>query len=83
MPITQNLYILLFNFYFFSLVGMVIFGGKNQQNSKIFSQNESIPQNYYLLNFNDLISSYITLLSLMVVNNWMVIVDLYVLLMGN
>lgn len=82
-PISQNIFILFFNFYVFALVGMIIFGGKNRKGAAVFVDNMDIPYNYHLLNFNDLLSSYVTLFSLMVVNNWMVLVDLYVLLMDN
>ena len=42
----------------------------------------SIPDNYYLINFNDLMSSYVTLFILIVVNNWYVIVQMCVDIMG-
>ena len=41
-----------------------------------------VPDNYYLINFNDLMSSYITLFILIVVNNWYVIVAMCVDIMG-
>ena len=42
----------------------------------------SIPDNYYLINFNDLMSSYISLFILIVVNNWYVIVAMCVDIKG-
>lgn len=44
----------------------------------------SIPDNYFLCNFNDLVSSLVTLFILIVVNNWYVIVEMCVDIMdGN
>ena len=37
--------------------------------------NDDIPSLYYLNNFNDLLSSYLTLFSLLVVNNWQMTVN--------
>ena len=42
-----------------------------------------IPTNYHLLNFNDILSSYMTLFQLMVINNWCVVVDMYTDLMDS
>lgn len=41
------------------------------------------PTTYHLMNFNDLLSSFITLWSCMVVNNWMEIVDLMCFVRNN
>jgi hypothetical protein len=43
---------------------------------------DSIPDNYYLCNFNDLVSAMVTLFILMIVNNWFVIVALCVDIKG-
>lgn len=43
---------------------------------------QSIPNNYSLINFNDLLSSYITLFILIVVNNWYVVVAMMVDIKG-
>ena len=59
-------------FYVFALMGMLMFGGKVQKNLPVIAQDSSIPDNYHLDNFNDLVSSFVTLFTLMVVNNWMV-----------
>lgn len=40
------------------------------------TENTHIPANYHLMNFNDLLSSMITLWALMIINNWYLIVDL-------
>lgn len=42
----------------------------------------SIPDNYYLMNFNDLMMSMVTLFVLIVVNNWYLIVAMYVNVQG-
>ena len=51
---------------------------------KVIANDPSIPDSYHLDNFNDLFSSLVTLFTLMVVNNWMVQVHMYVEIMdGN
>jgi hypothetical protein len=65
-------------FYLFAIVGDRLFGGKVSINSKEILQDESIPNGYIFMNFNDTLSSFITLFALMVVNNWFVIVNVYV-----
>lgn len=42
-----------------------------------------MPNDYNLVNFNDMISAFVTLWALMIVNNWMVIVSMYCQVMGN
>ena len=70
-------------FYVFTLFGMLLFGGKVQKNLPAISSSSS-PDSYHLMNFNDMLSSFITLFALMVVNNWMIIVQMYVDIMeGN
>ena len=32
-PISENIFILFFNFYIFALIGMIIFGGKNRKDA--------------------------------------------------
>jgi hypothetical protein len=69
-------------FYAFGLLGMFIFGGKVRSNSPEITRDDSIPDNYALNNFNDLASSFVTLFTLMVVNNWMVTATMYVDITG-
>lgn len=69
-------------FYIFAVLGMFLFGGKITKNNKLIQDNSSIPDNYHLLNFNDFPSAIMTMFPLMVVNNWMVIVDMYVSVYG-
>ena len=59
-------------FYVFALIGMLIFGGKIKRDSPEIIYDTSIPNNYYLNNFNDFGTSLVTLFSLMIVNNWMI-----------
>ena len=49
---------------------MILFGGKIRKDSSEIMLDSSIPYNYYLVNFNDLMSAYLTLFVLTVVNNW-------------
>lgn len=65
-------------FYLFSIIGDRLFGGKVSVHTKEILEDESIPDIYILMNFNDTVSSFITLFALMVVNNWFVIVNVYV-----
>ena len=51
---------------------MIIFGGKVNLETEEIRNNDSTPDNWALNNFNDLGASFITLFSLMVVNNWMI-----------
>ena len=61
---------------------MIIFGGDIREDSTEIIHDSSIPDNYYLMNFNDLMSSLITLFVLIVVNNWYVIVAMCVDIKG-
>ena len=73
-PLSNLLAVMLTILYVFSEIGMAMFGGDIQKTSPGIIHDSSIPDNYYLINFNDLISSMVTLFILMVVNNWYVIV---------
>ena len=70
-------------YYLFALIGMFLFGGLVQQNLPVIAQDTTIPSTYYLDNFNDLQMSIVTLFTLMVVNNWMVQVQMYVDIMDH
>lgn len=70
-------------YYLFAQLGMQLFGGRIYKGSRVIDQDASIPDNYHLMNFNDLLSSFTTLFALMVVNNWMVITAMYVETMGS
>ena len=61
---------------------MIIFGGEITSDSSAIVHDQSIPDNYYLMNFNDLMSSLITLFVLIVVNNWYVIVAMCIDIKG-
>lgn len=63
-------------YYFFALWGMYRFGGILQKDS--FNQMSGVPSIYMANNFNDLLSSFVTLFSIMVVNNWFVTVNMFV-----
>jgi hypothetical protein len=61
----------------FSVVGIYCFGGKISPDDPFLKNDQAIPLHYDLLNFNDYYSSWITLYSLLVVNNWQVICLMY------
>ena len=77
-PLNNLIIVMATIFYVFAQLGMVFFGGLIKDNSPQIVSDSSIPDNYYLINFNDLMSSYITLFILIVVNNWYVIVQMCV-----
>ena len=69
-------------FFIFTEIGMILFAGKITTNSAQ-TRNFSTPPLWYLMNFNDHASSFITLFHVMVVNNWYVTVDMYCTVTGN
>ena len=69
-------------YYVFSQIGDRAFGGIVQNNDiRILSQSD-FPQTYTLMNMNDMLSSFITLFAIMVVNNFQVVVQVYTFLTG-
>lgn len=82
-PISNMAAVLLIIFFFFSLLGMFLFGGKITTNLPypITEGTYTVPPTYHLVNFNDFLSSMVTLFTLMVVNNWMVQVSQYIYVM--
>lgn len=81
-PLNNLIIVMLTIFYLFAQIGMYMFGGDITSDSPEIVHDSSIPDNYYLINFNDLVSSYITLFILIVVNNWFVIVQMCVDIKG-
>lgn len=81
-PLNNLIVVMLTIFYVFAQLGMVIFGGQIRSDSTQIVHDSSIPDNYYLINFNDLMSAYVTLFILIVVNNWYVIVQMCVDIKG-
>jgi voltage-gated sodium channel len=57
-------------FYFFALIGMAIFGGEIVESAYQIKFNDLTPDLFFLLNFNDLGASYITLFSIMLETEW-------------
>ena len=77
-PLNNLILVMLTIFYVFAQVAMLMFGGLIKEDSTEIIHDSSIPDNYYLMNFNDLMSSFVTLFVLIVVNNWFVIVAMVV-----
>lgn len=77
-PLTQMFCVLMVVFYLYAVLGMLLFGGQIKRSDHVFQVDNSIPDTYHLCNFNCLFSSMVTLFTLMVVNNWMIQVDMYV-----
>ena len=76
-PLIGLLTVELILIYAFSVIGMYCFGGKVSPDNPFIKNNQGIPPNYYLLNFNDYFSAWITLYSVLVVNNWQLISLMY------
>lgn len=73
-PLSSMFVVLMIIFYIFAYFGMLMFGGLVRRDLDPWP--DCAPPTYHLMNFNDLLSSFITLWALMVVNNWYEIVDL-------
>lgn len=69
-------------FLFFSTIGDRAFGGVMNTASRRTFSDSTVPDSYVEMNFNDLFCSFITLFSLMIVNNWNLIVKLYIAVGG-
>ena len=65
-------------YYFFALLGMSLFGGLIRRDMPVIVGTD-IPSTYHLDNFNDFFGGLVTLFTLMVVNNWYVQVEMFVL----
>jgi len=62
-------------FYIFSIIGIYGLGGLIRE--PLFHSEDGIPNNlYYLVNFNDLGSSMVTLYAFMIINNWPAMTDM-------
>lgn len=81
-PLNNLIMVMMTIFYTFAQIGMICFGGEISQSSPAIVADSSIPDNYFLMNFNDLMSSLVTLFALIVVNNWYVIVAMCVDIKG-
>lgn len=77
-PLNSLIAVMLTIFYEFGQLGMLFFGGQIRVTSPQIVHDASIPDNYYLVNFNDIVSAFVTLFILIVVNNWYVIVQMCV-----
>mmetsp|Transcript_109276 Transcript_109276/g.151220 ORF Transcript_109276/g.151220 Transcript_109276/m.151220 type:complete len:134 (+) Transcript_109276:2036-2437(+) len=65
-------------FFFYAIVGQASFGGLvTTESAQLYDP--KIPDLYYLMNFNDFMSSLVTLFHIMVVNNWFITCDMYTL----
>ena len=69
-------------YYMFAIGGEIWFGGKVRVNS-IQSEDPSIPNFYFLVNFNDFGCSLVTLFHIMIVNNWYVTCNMFSEIAGN
>ena len=81
-PINNLAAVMVTMLYVFAQLFMAMFGGEVKEDSPQISHDSSIPDYYYLINFNDLLTSLITLFILIVVNNWYVVVAMFVDIKG-
>ena len=77
-PFTTLLGVLMTVFYVFSILGGFIFGGKVDANLPQILANDGVSTIYIYNNFNDFGSGIVTLFELMIVNNWQVIVEMFI-----
>lgn len=82
-PVSGLMAVLWTIMYTFCTLGSIFFGGKIRPDRSAIAHDASLPPDYWLMNFNDTFSGYITLFCLMVVNNWFIIVDMYIDVVGN
>lgn len=69
-------------FFLYIMIGQAWFGGKISTTSAQIND-PGVPALYSLLNFNDFASGFITLFTLMVINNWFVTTDMLCDVAGN
>ncbi|XP_039764414.1 two pore calcium channel protein 1-like isoform X2 [Pararge aegeria] len=84
--------VMLVMYYFFAIVGMELFAGAELRNCCVnttvedfykFSSNSSTALGYYYLNnFENLLTSGVTLFELTVVNNWFILMNAYAIVVG-
>ncbi|CAE7357251.1 TPC1 [Symbiodinium natans] len=71
LPIYSRLgMVLLCTFYFFATIGEPLFGGRIYKGNPQLDGSSFAASHFWALNFNDVPSGFVTLFSLMVVNNW-------------
>ncbi|XP_038214819.1 two pore calcium channel protein 1-like isoform X2 [Zerene cesonia] len=84
--------VMLVMYYFFAIVGMELFAGYNLRNCCVnttvedfykYSENSSTPLGYYYLNnFENILTSGVTLFELTVVNNWFILMNAFATVAG-
>lgn len=73
-----NLFFMLFiTIYIFAIIGMFLFGGLNYKGNPQISK-FGYPENYYMMNFNDLPVSMMTLFHQLIVNNWFCTMQIFI-----
>ena len=68
--------------FFYAIIGEFCFSGKITRES-VREANISASTLYYLINFNDLYASMVTLFHVLVVNNWNMTTEMYCVVLGN
>lgn len=82
-PFTTLLGVLMTVFYIFTILGGFIFGGTVDSDLPQNLANAGVSTIYIYNNFNDFGSGMITLFELMIVNNWQVIVEMFIVATDN
>jgi len=75
-------FVLVVTFFVFAAVGRFLFGGTIYSTNPVLAGSEFAKSQFWGLNFNDYSSSLVTLFCLMVVNNWYVVAQGYILTTG-
>ena len=75
-PILSKLLFLYMVYYLYSIMGSWLYGGQITIN-RVSKYSPSSPPFYYLLNFNSFASGLVTLFHFMIVNNWIVTIQMY------
>ena len=81
-PLLMMFVSMYFFFYCFAVLGNMLLGGKVTTSSAQI-EDAGVPTLYYLLNFNDLASSIITLYGFMIISGWWVITNMYIDIVGS
>lgn len=79
-PAAKNIFLIMFcTMYFFTILGNQLFGGKIYAGNPLLANSTFEISNYHPNNFNDYFSGFVTLFELLVVNNWFVLAEGFVL----
>ena len=83
-PITSLTCVIFLMYYIYIVIGMSYFGGLITKDADVYSScNLPTSSGYYLVNFNDFLSSIVSLFAFMIINNWFVMANQFVCAAGS